>query len=389
METRKLYYEDCHLREFEAVVTGCEEMAGGYEVTLDATAFYPEGGGQACDKGFLDAVRVLEVREQGDLVIHLCDGPLRVGETVRGRIDWERRFDLMQQHTGEHIVSGIIHRRWGCNNVGFHMGNEMMEVDFDGPISAEAIEELEREANAVVWANVPVRCWIPAPEELPGVTYRSKRQLPWPVRIVQVGETDSCACCGVHTAFSGEVGLIKILSCIKFHSGVRMEIVCGARALDYVSRILEQNRQVSQVFSAKPLETGAAARRINEQLSGEKFRSAGLERKLFAQIAQSCTGQQDVLRFEPGLSPAAVRELAECIAGCCSGVAAVFSGEQESYTVCLARPGGDVKALGADMAKALNGRGGGKAGFFQGSIHASRKEIEKFFMDNLPNCFLK
>ena len=389
METRKLYYEDCHLRKFTATVFACEEKNGRYAVILDATAFYPEGGGQACDLGTLNGIRVLDVQEQGELVIHLCDGPLAVGETVDGEIDWARRFDLMQQHTGEHIVSGIIHRRWGYNNVGFHMGNEMMEVDFDGPISADDVEQIEREANEAVWANLPVRCWVPTPEELPEVAYRSKRQLPWPVRIVQVGDKDSCACCGVHTQTSGEVGLIKILSCTKFHNGVRMEIVCGARALEYVSRVLEQNRQVSQAFSAKPLETGAAARRMNELFSTEKFRAAGLEKKLFVQIAQAYTGQQNVLRFEPGLSPAGVRELAECISGCCSGVAAVFSGDEGSYTVCLARPGGDVKALGNALAKALNGRGGGKAGFFQGSINASQRDIKEFFMDNLPNCLSK
>lgn len=389
METRKLYYEDCHLRAFTATVIGCDKRSNGHAVTLDATAFYPEGGGQACDLGSLGGIRVLDVQEQGEQIVHLCDGPLTVGETVRGQIDWSRRFDGMQQHTGEHIVSGIIHRRWGYSNVGFHMGNGLMEVDFDGPIPVDAIGEIEREANTAVWANVPVRCWIPEPRELPGVVYRTKRLLPWPVRIVQIGEVDSCACCGIHTAASGEVGLIKIVSCVKFHNGVRMEMVCGARALEYMSKVQEQNRQVSQIFSAKPLETAAAAKRMQEILSAEKFRSAGLEKRLFAQIAETYRGQTNVLRFEPGLSHAGVRELAECIAACCSGVAVVISGEEGSYAVCLARPDGDVKDLGSAMAKALCGRGGGKTGFFQGNINAVKEEVEKFFMDNLPNCFRK
>ena len=389
METRKLYYEDCTLRRFAARVTGCRETDAAFAVTLDATAFYPEGGGQACDVGVLGGVRVLDVQETGAEVIHLCQKPLTVGETVTGEIDWSRRFALMQQHTGEHIVSGLVHKRWGYSNVGFHMGSEIMEVDFDGPIPAEAIEELERDANEAVWANQPVRCWVPSPEELPHVAYRTKRALPWPVRIVQVGDTDSCACCGIHTAFTGEVGLIKILSCVKFHSGVRMEITCGTRALAYVNRLLDQNRQVSQAFSAKPTQTGEAARRMNTALAAEKFRATGLEKKLFEKIAEDYRGAQHVLRFEPDLSPAALRELTESIAKYCSGIAAVISGEENNYMVCLAQPGGDVKTLGNAMTKALWGKGGGKPGFFQGSLNASREQIESFFMDNLPNCILK
>ena len=143
MATRKLYYEDCHLRSFSACVTGCEQTGKGYAITLDATAFYPEGGGQACDLGTLGIANVLDVQEQGEEVIHLCDSPLEVGAEVTGRIDYERRFDLMQQHTGEHIVSGIIHRLFGYHNTGFHVGKDVMEVDFDGPIDASALESIE------------------------------------------------------------------------------------------------------------------------------------------------------------------------------------------------------------------------------------------------------
>ena len=184
----------------------------------------------------------------------------------------------MQQHTGEHIVSGIIHRRWGYHNVGFHMGADVTTIDFDGPIPPEAIAQIEQEANEAVWANLPVLCRVPSREELPEVVYRTKRQLDWPVRIVEVPGTDTCACCGVHTRFTGEVGLIKIFSCVKFHQGVRLEMACGGRALEFLSQVFEQNRQVSQAFSAKILETGAAARKMNEQLSAEKFRAAGLQR---------------------------------------------------------------------------------------------------------------
>ena len=216
MNEEKLYYQDCHIKTFKAVVTDCIKTEEGYQITLDQTAFYPEGGGQACDLGTLAETNVLYVKEQDEKVVHICDKPLEAGNTVEGRIDWARRFDLMQQHTGEHIVSGIINRRFGWHNVGFHMGSEVITIDFDGPIPAEALVEIEAEANQWVWQNLSIRCWYPSAEELPSVPYRSKRQLPWPVRVVEIPGVDTCACCGVHVAQTGEIGFIKLFSCVKF-----------------------------------------------------------------------------------------------------------------------------------------------------------------------------
>jgi len=380
MRTRKLYYEDCHLREFDATVTGCKKTEKGYLVTLDATAFYPEGGGQACDLGKLEDVNVLDVREDGEAVIHLCDAPLNVGQRVRGCIDWARRFDQMQQHSGEHILSGLIHKKFGYHNVGFHVGKEAMEVDFDGPITWEELCALERQANKAVWQNLPITWEYPAPEVLPTIAYRSKKALEWPVRIVTVPGFDTCACCGVHVANTGEIGLIKVLSCVKFHQGVRIEMLCGERAFGYLCAVYDQNRQVSQLLSAKRLETAAAANQMASQLAGEKHRSAGLEKHLFHSIAESYVNQGDVLRFEEGLAPGSVRELADAISEVCGGVAAVFSGTDETgYNVCLVCRNGDVRELGKAMNEDLNGRGGGKPGSFQGSVKTTRAQIEEFF----------
>lgn len=380
METKKLYYENCHLRFFEGKVLSCRETPKGWEVILDQTAFYPEGGGQACDIGTLADANVLAVREEGSTVIHLCDAPNAENAVVTGQIDWSRRFDLMQQHTGEHIVSGIINAMFGYHNVGFHVGSDTTTIDFDGEISPEALTQIEQQANEAVWKNLPVQCWYPTPEQLPQVRYRTKRELPWPVRIVQVPGYDSCACCGVHVAYTGEVGFIKLLSCIKFHQGVRIEMVCGQRALNWMSKVYEQNRQVSQIFSAKILETGEAARRINEALTQEKYRAAGLQKKLFAGMAESYEDKGDVLLIEPDLTPNNLRELADAIARVCGGTAAVFSGsDEEGYGVCLASRQGDVKELGQAMAKALNGRGGGKPGFFQGSVKTTEEAIRAFW----------
>ena len=378
--TEKQFYQDCHLREFTARVTGCAETQRGFEVTLDATAFYPEGGGQACDLGTLGGAAVLDVQERGEEIIHLCDKALEVGATVEGSIDYVRRFDLMQQHTGEHIVSGIIHRRFGYHNKGFHIGEHTIQIDFDGVIPAAELETIEKEANEALWKNIPVKCWYPSEEELPHVFYRTKKVLPWPVRIVEVPGYDSCACCGTHVALTGEVGLVKLFSVVGLRGGSRIEMACGGRALELLNRAYEQNKLVSQAFSAKIFETGEAAERMNEALAAEKFRVTGLQRKLFAITAGSYVNCGDVLHFAVDLEPALVRELADAIAEVCGGRAAVFSGTDDAgYSYCLAAREGDLRPFGKEMNGALNGRGGGKPNFLQGSVKAEKAQILHFF----------
>lgn len=380
METRKLYYEDCHLSRFIGEVLSCEQTDKGFAVILDATAFYPEGGGQAADTGSLGTVRVLDTRENGETVIHLCDGPLEVGSRVEGCIDYDARFHRMQQHTGEHIVSGIINRRYGCHNTGFHMGAEGTTIDFDGVIPPEELASIEREANEAVWADLAVNCWVPSPGELPNVFYRTKKALPWPVRIVQVPGFDSCACCGVHVAATGEIGVIKLLSSMSFRGGTRIEMCCGKQALSLLNAAFDQNRLVSQAFSAKLLETGAAAQRMNELLAQQKYRIAALERQIFETIANRYVNQGDVLHFADSLEPLAVRELADAIGEVSGGTAAVFSGSDETgYSFCLVSRTGDLRPLGKTMTQALSGRGGGKPGFQQGQVKAIRADIEAFF----------
>lgn len=382
MGTKKLFYEDCHKAQFWARVISCEKSGQGFAVVLDQTAFYPEGGGQPCDVGTLNDVRVLDVREKGEEILHICEAPLEPGSSVYGCIDWERRFALMQQHTGEHIVSGIINRRFGWHNVGFHMGSELITIDFDGPIPPEALAEIEQEANRKIWENLPLRCWYPTEEELPQVGYRTKKQLPWPVRIVDIPGVDKCACCGVHVAATGQVGLIKLFSCVKFHQGVRIEMACGVNALTLLSKVYEQNKLVSQAFSAKILQTGEAAAKMNEALAREKFRAEGLQRQVFDGIARRYAGKDMAAHYEPDLSPAGIRDLAERIAAVCSGPAIVYSGTDGKIDICIARPGGDVKALGERLKKELGARGGGKAGFFQGSVGCAKEQIDGFFSAN-------
>ena len=380
MPTQKLYYEDSHLSRFTATVLSCTDIGKGFEVILDATAFYPEGGGQAADTGSLGGVRVIDTRERGEDVVHLCSGPLEVGTAVEGVIDYDLRFERMQQHSGEHIVSGIIFRRYGWQNKGFHMGTDIITVDTEGPVPPEDLAAIEAEANAVVWANLPVKTWYPSAEELPTIPYRSKKALTGPVRIVEFPGCDICACCGTHVQATGEIGLIKLLSSTGFRSGSRIEMACGAQALRLLNTAYEQNKQVSQAFSAQIHETGAAARRMNDALAQQKYRIVSLEWRIFAAIAVGYEGKGDVVHFEEDLDSTAVRELADAIAEKCGGAAAVFSGSDENgYAFCIVTRQGDLRALGKDMTKALNGRGGGKPNCQQGRVQAAKCEIETFF----------
>lgn len=379
MEVKKLYYADSHLKDFSAVVTGCEEVKGGWAVTLDATAFYPTGGGQECDLGILGGARVLDVKEQGENILHLCDTPLEVGAEVTGTIDWERRFDHMQQHSGEHLVMGQIYQKFGYHNVGFHMGGHLVTIDLDGPVTWEDLMEIERRTNQIICRNIPVKTWYPSPEELPNVKYRTKKQLPWPVRIVEFGGEDVCACCGTHVKSTGEIGLVKFVSCVKFKEGVRIEMASGRRATELYQQIFEQNRQVSQTFSAKILETGSAARKFNDMLTQEKYRAIGLQRKIFGAIAQSYAGRERAVHFEADLQPGQVRELADAIAEK-TDTAVVYSGcDATGYSICILSKTQDTRALGKEVNAALNGRGGGKPGAFQGSLKATKEQIEAFF----------
>ncbi len=385
MEVKKLFYEDSHRESFEAIVLDCVAVKDGYEISLDATAFYPVGGGQPSDIGILGDSRVLSVREAGANIYHLCDNPLPVGQRVTGKIDWQRRFDFMQQHSGEHMVSGVIYQTYGYHNVGFHIGADVVTIDFDGTIPQQDLQKIEDRVNEAIWQNLPVKCGYPTEQALPTVPYRRKKDLPWPVRIVEFPGIDICACCGTQVKHTGEVGLVKLLSCVKFHQGVRIEMVCGGRALALLSRAYEQNKQVSQAFSAKAEETGQAARRMNEALSQEKLQRAALEKRLFRFVAQSYEGEKLALHFEEDLSAAANRELCDAIAEYAEVAVTLSGGDREGYSLCIISRSQDARVLGTAAVQALGGRGGGKKEAFQGSVPAAKKEIIRFFAEYAPD----
>ena len=384
METQKLYYDDPFLREFPAEVLSCEPAGEVWKVVLDQTAFYPEGGGQPADHGILKTpageVPVTDVHERDGAVVHTCAAPVEPGAVVTGVLDWARRFDHMQQHSGEHIISGILCHLYHCDNVGFHLGAETVTIDYNADITWEQALEAERLANEIVWADREVETAYPGPEELAALEYRSKKELTGQVRIVEFPEADRCACCGTHVERAGQVGLVKVLSCQKFREGVRIELLCGARALGYLGGTYDQARAVGQRLSVKPLEIQGAVERLEDELSAAKARVADLEQTAFAAIAAGEAGKGDVVLFQSPMRPDSLRRLADAVGKSCGGLAAVFSGEGEKWSYALVRAdGADISPLVKELNQTLHGRGGGRNGFAQGSVQTGREAIEEFF----------
>ena len=381
--TEKLFYEDVYQKTFEATVTDCREGKNGYEIILDRTVFYPEGGGQPGDTGYLQIgdqkVEITDTHEKDGEILHFCVQPLEVGSKVTGTIDWNRRFSLMQNHSGEHIVSGLVHSKFGYDNVGFHMGKDTVTIDFNGEFTVEDMQEFERAANERVWANEKVDITSYTEEEVKAVEYRSKKELHGMVRIVTFPNADVCACCGTHVSYTGEIGLIKLISLQKFKGGMRMEMLSGRRAMDYVAEICRQNQQISVALSAKPLETAEAVEHLKKTQMDQQFQMGALEQKLFQNMAKQYEGSGSVLLFEEGLAADSVRKLAAEIMETCEGRCVVCSGDDESgYKYAMGEKDGDLRALVKEFNSTLNGRGGGKPFFAQGSVNATRREVEEF-----------
>ena len=383
METEKLYYADPFLTDFTATVLDCQPGKNGYLVTLDRTAFYPEGGGQPADHGVLDGAAVTDVHEKNGVILHNVDRAVEIGKTVTGAIDWGRRFDHMQQHSGEHICSGLICERFHCDNVGFHMGADIVTIDFNADIPWEELLEIEAQANQYIYEDHPIDIQSHRGAELDAIDYRSKKPLEGDVRIVAFPGADCCACCGTHVLRSGQVGLVKFLSVQKFREGVRIELLCGKRALNYLARTWEQAKTIGQRLSVKPVDAAAAVERLEHELSAAKLRCVQMEESVFAAIAQEQAGRGNVLLFQPPMKPDSVRKLADAAAKTCGGLAAVFAGEGIHYAYALGRADGqDISAQVKAMNAALHGRGGGRNGFAQGSVEAEQNAIEAFFKED-------
>ena len=382
--TDKLYETDSYAQTFTATVTACTPVAGGFAVVLDRTAFFPEGGGQPFDTGRLGNARVLAVHTDGEIITHTTDAPLPVGAAVEGVLDWDRRLDAMQQHTGEHILSGTLHRLYGAENVGFHIGSPYVRMDTSIPLTAEQLAEAEAQANAAVRADTPVRCYVPDPDTLTHTEYRSKKELEGPVRLVEAGG-DRCACCGTHLARTGEVGLIKIVSSQHYKGGMRLAVACGQRAYDAVATGWADAEAAGRRLSAPVGSLEAAVTRLQGGEAQLKQRLADLQNALATACAAAAKPGVPCTLWAAGADGDGLRRIALAVAAetgavCC----ALAPGGQGLAYALAAAPAGDVRPLCKALNQAFDGRGGGKPTFCQGSLaRGSEAEIHAFLTETL------
>ena len=374
-----LFYRDAYMRAFDAVVADCKPCAQGFAVVLSETAFYPEGGGQPGDTGVLGGVRVWDTKEKEGHIVHFCDAPLPVGETVHGELDWERRFRHMQSHTGEHIFSGIAHALYGCENVGFHMSQDCVTIDLNRALTAEQVAEIERQTNEAVFSDVPTMVQYPTPEVLQTFDYRSKKELTGMVRLVEAGGRDLCACCGLHVARSGEVGCVKVGMQTPHRGGIRMTLRIGWDALRDYDKKQRQAADISHLLSAKSDEIVEAVQRMTEQNDAYQAQVIALHDEIFRLRAQALPkGAPKLWQFAEGLTPVETRRFADVLAGQAEW-AVVFTDAGENhwqYAVCSHTQ--DVRAICQALNTTFHGHGGGKPAVVQGAIHATRAQIEAF-----------
>ena len=380
--TEKLYYIDSHMEAFDAVVLSCGETKRGFAVTLDRTAFFPEGGGQLADTGRIGEARVLDVHEKDGEIFHYTDRALPVGERFPCRLDFEQRLRRMQQHSGEHIVSGLIYREHGFDNVGFHMGEDCMTMDYSGELSWEELMRIEELSNEAVRADLPIRTWFPPAEELASLFYRSKLELTENVRLVEIPGIDRCACCAPHVSRTGEVGIVKILSAERHRGGVRITALCGMDALERLRAYQESVTAVSGLLSVPREQIVPAAERLLERFEGQKQRIAALELALARQRAESILpGEEPALLFEEELGEPALRELVERVKEK-RPLAAVFTGsDREGWRYIIGSLSVDLRAKARELNAGISGRGGGSPGMIQGRASASADAIRAFFRD--------
>ncbi len=377
--TEKLFYQNEYIKKFDATVLSCVKNDDVYEVVLDKTAFFPEGGGQKADSGLIGGITVIDVQETENGIIHYCEKELLVGEKVKCTIDWELRFRRMQQHSGEHIVSGIVHSVFGYNNIGFHMDDHSVTIDFNGELDRVELNEIENKANSVIYDNLPIYCYFPSENELKNIEYRSKLDLTENVRLVEINGVDLCACCAPHVNRTGEVGLIKILDYMRHRGGVRLVVKSGFDAFDDYRNKCNSVYGISNLLSAKQTEIVTAVERVKNELDEShkelyNFKLSVAENaKKNIKYINDCSllisenFDTDMLRLIVNFGMEKSR------------LSLAFSGnDNEGYSYIAGSDFLDMKKIAKEINCSLNGRGGGRDKMIQGKISATQKCIYDF-----------
>ncbi len=368
--TEKLYDSNSHLKEFSATVLSCDNKVA----VLDKTAFFPEGGGQTADTGFIGGIKVLDVQEKDGIIYHYLEEDIEQGKTAHCELDWETRFDKMQNHSGEHIISGIVHSLFGYDNVGFHLSDTEMTMDFDGMLSREQLLKVENLANEVIWRNAKFNCYYPEnPKEL---EYRSKLDLTENIRIVEIEDCDVCACCAPHVNTAGEIGMIKILDFSKNKGGVRLWAVCGKRALiDYNNRY-KNDTEISALLCSPQNEIASAVKKQLENIESLKYEIGGLKRRIIADLSDGFeTNEPFTLLFQDGFDIKELQLLADALHKKSGGIRAVFSGENSEYAFAICGESEKLDCWFKEFKSKLTVRGGGRNGMVQGTVLNTKEEI--------------
>ena len=385
-QTIKLYDQDAYQDHFEGTVLSCEKSVLGkkeaYAVILDQTLFFPEEGGQSADSGILDGVPVLDVHIKNNVITHYLASPIDPGKKVEGAIDFPERFSKMQQHTGEHIFSGLALSHFGLHNVGFRLSSQETTMDYDGELTAEQVRFLETEANRAIWRNLQVKTEYPSPEVLERLDYRSKIEIQGAVRIVTVEGVDVCACCAPHVRNTGEIGLLKVLTHERYKGGIRIHIVCGERALLDYDKKLENCVNISTLLSAKPDEVAEAVKKQIAQLEKEKQERVLFERRYVSMKSEQIPGQEgNLILFEEDLSSIAQRDLVNALTKKTPGYVMVLCGsEEKGFRYILSAADRDVRPLNKELQQEFSARGGGSAEMTQGQLTADKGKLQEWFI---------
>ena len=376
--TERLYDKDSFLKEFTATVLDSYEKADGYFTVLDKTAFFPEGGGQPSDVGFLDNARVYDVQINEGVIYHYTTKQFQKGQTVTGRIDFERRFDFMQQHSAEHIVSGIAHSLFGCENVGFHLSEDIVTLDFDKFLTDDKLFQIEELANRRVYENAAFNCYYPEVETLKTLSYRSKKELEGAVRIVEIENTDVCACCAPHVKNAGQIGIIKLLDREKLRGGIRIELKAGKRALADYNEKYSNVQKISSALAVAQKDAAVGVGRLLNTLGEQKAKITELKLEKIKNLAVSFKPKSPITAiFEDSLTVRDLQVFADSLHKIHGGIRGVFSETENGFAFAICGDG--LEKFFGSFKSAFSVKGGGRNGMVQGTVVAERKEIEEFF----------
>ena len=388
--TERIYDTDSYCREFEATVISCQKNADLYDVILDKTAFFPEGGGQAPDKGLIGGAEVLDVQMKDEIIIHKTASELKCGETVKGEIDWELRFNRMQRHTGEHILSGVINSLFGYSNVGFHMSEVETTADFDGVLSQSDIEKIENETNRIIWENHKIRAFYPTAEQAANINYRSKLDNIKNLRLVTIEGVDCCACCAPHVGYTGEVGIVKIIDSVPNKGGTRLTLLAGYSALKDYTKLNFLNKQIMKLLSASRETVAEAVERQTDVVKTLRYENENLSNRLAWSELSPTEINGCVYAFSENLSYEALRYCSNILAQSGKKLSMLFSANDgENYIYAVGSREHDTRPIVKELNEAFDGKGGGKPNYAQGKIVSHSIEAIKAFVEEKMALFIK